>query len=242
MPLSHGKSKKSFQHNIKAELAAGKPLKQSLAIAYNTKRHAQHKAHGGSVKPSRFHHLEGEVDHIMHQKEDGFTDLSRNLAEGGMIHEDEMKSGYMAHPDAAEKHNHPAMMEDDKDLNQHMVHAVMGEPEGHEVDKEMHEQSMDYSDLDRLAMGGYAEGDIIGRVMKRHYSMGGRVANDSEPISEEMPNQFDDLVLRDDLTSHYGDDDNSGDALSDHRENMDREDIIARIMKRRGKQHNPVPA
>ena len=38
MPLIKGKSKEAFSHNVKAELAAGKPLKQSLAIAYATKR------------------------------------------------------------------------------------------------------------------------------------------------------------------------------------------------------------
>jgi hypothetical protein len=39
MPLVQGKSKEAFKHNVKAEISAGKPLKQSLAIAYNTKKH-----------------------------------------------------------------------------------------------------------------------------------------------------------------------------------------------------------
>ena len=34
MPLDKSKSPKAFQKNIKTELAAGKPLKQSVAIAY----------------------------------------------------------------------------------------------------------------------------------------------------------------------------------------------------------------
>lgn len=34
MPLEKGKSKASFVHNVKAEIAAGKPQKQALAIAY----------------------------------------------------------------------------------------------------------------------------------------------------------------------------------------------------------------
>ena len=46
MPLIKGKSKEAFSHNVKAELAAGKPLKQSLAIAYATKREAKKMAHG----------------------------------------------------------------------------------------------------------------------------------------------------------------------------------------------------
>ena len=35
MPLKKGKSKKAFQDNIKTEIAAGKPQKQAVAIAYS---------------------------------------------------------------------------------------------------------------------------------------------------------------------------------------------------------------
>lgn len=38
MPLSTGKSHKAFAHNVKAEIAAGKPQKQAVAIAYAQKR------------------------------------------------------------------------------------------------------------------------------------------------------------------------------------------------------------
>lgn len=48
MPLSHSKSKQAFSKNIKAEMHAGKPQKQALAIAYSIKRRAP-KAHGGEV-------------------------------------------------------------------------------------------------------------------------------------------------------------------------------------------------
>ena len=41
MPLTSGKSKSAFQHNIKAEIAAGKPQKQAVAIAYSVKREAE---------------------------------------------------------------------------------------------------------------------------------------------------------------------------------------------------------
>lgn len=49
MPLLQGKSKEAFSHNVKAELKAGKPLKQALAIAYSTKRRAAKKYAGGMV-------------------------------------------------------------------------------------------------------------------------------------------------------------------------------------------------
>lgn len=43
MPLSHGKSEKSFKKNVKTEMKAGKPQKQAVAIAYAVKREAEHK-------------------------------------------------------------------------------------------------------------------------------------------------------------------------------------------------------
>ena len=46
MPLTKSTSKGAFSKNVKAEIAAGKPLKQSLAIAYATKREAAKMAHG----------------------------------------------------------------------------------------------------------------------------------------------------------------------------------------------------
>jgi hypothetical protein len=49
MPLVKGRSDKAFEHNIKAEIGAGKPQKQSLAIAYAMKRKAEHKADGGEM-------------------------------------------------------------------------------------------------------------------------------------------------------------------------------------------------
>ena len=50
MPLIKSKSDKAFKSNIKAEIAAGKPQKQAVAIAYSTKRAAK-KARGGSTDP-----------------------------------------------------------------------------------------------------------------------------------------------------------------------------------------------
>ena len=40
MPLKKSKSKAAFKSNIKAEVAAGKPIKQAVAIAYSVKRRA----------------------------------------------------------------------------------------------------------------------------------------------------------------------------------------------------------
>lgn len=53
MPLIKSKSKKAFEHNIKAEIKAGKPQKQAVAIAYSEKRAAK-KCSGGSMKKSNW--------------------------------------------------------------------------------------------------------------------------------------------------------------------------------------------
>ena len=49
MPLVKSKSASAFRKNIKAEVAAGKPPKQAVAIAYATKRAAKK---GGMSKKS----------------------------------------------------------------------------------------------------------------------------------------------------------------------------------------------
>jgi hypothetical protein len=43
MPLTKSTSKKAFKENIKREIDAGKPVKQSVAIAYAVKREAASK-------------------------------------------------------------------------------------------------------------------------------------------------------------------------------------------------------
>jgi hypothetical protein len=49
MPLIKSKSPEAFSKNIKAEIKAGKPQKQAVAIAYAVKRSAK-KAKGGSCQ------------------------------------------------------------------------------------------------------------------------------------------------------------------------------------------------
>lgn len=43
MPLNKSKSKQAFRDNIRAEVKAGKPVKQAVAIAYSVKRKARKK-------------------------------------------------------------------------------------------------------------------------------------------------------------------------------------------------------
>jgi hypothetical protein len=46
MPLKKSASKAAFKSNIKAEVKAGKPVKQAVAIAYSEKRRAGKKGKG----------------------------------------------------------------------------------------------------------------------------------------------------------------------------------------------------
>jgi hypothetical protein len=43
MPLVKSSSKRAFNKNVKAEIQAGKPKKQALAIAYSVQRQAKSK-------------------------------------------------------------------------------------------------------------------------------------------------------------------------------------------------------
>jgi hypothetical protein len=43
MPLVKSSSKAAFRKNVRAEVRAGKPVKQAVAIAYSVKRRAQGK-------------------------------------------------------------------------------------------------------------------------------------------------------------------------------------------------------
>ena len=43
MPLKKSASKEAFRSNVKAEVKAGRPVTQAVAIAYATKREAQKK-------------------------------------------------------------------------------------------------------------------------------------------------------------------------------------------------------
>lgn len=85
MPLVHGKGQKAFEHNIKAEMHAGKPQKQSLAIAYAVKRaamkKAQHHAKGGFVG-----HNPAHMEHHAQEHETQGPIHCEHCAKGGVVH------------------------------------------------------------------------------------------------------------------------------------------------------------
>lgn len=113
MPLIQGKSPKSFSKNVGAEMDAGKPQKQALAIAYSIKRkNMAKKAMGGLIEPKEAlqkaanFELDKEVLKKAHGglidspdalKEAAHFELSKEealpYADGGMVPEQGMNEG-----------------------------------------------------------------------------------------------------------------------------------------------------
>lgn len=93
MPLIQSKSKKAMSENIEKEMDAGKPQKQSIAIAYNVQRKNKKKmADGGNVE------AESSVEKGMKSIRDAFgpkpqpKPSPKQLAHGGEIHPSDLMS------------------------------------------------------------------------------------------------------------------------------------------------------
>lgn len=72
MPLNKSASKEAFSDNIKAEMAAGKPQKQAVAIAYSVARQASGKGATRGAAKGKGHgnetaHDGGLCHHPKHQ-------------------------------------------------------------------------------------------------------------------------------------------------------------------------------
>lgn len=215
MPLIQGKSQKSFEKNLKTEMHHGKPLAQSLAIAYAMKRKAQKKAHGGDVYPLEHEHEE----HVKREHSDHY--LEAEMAKD------------MEEEDLEEHKHHVAGHSSDN-------YSHGGSVKHHQANLSSH-HSRHGGHLSHLAHGG----DVVDRIMKKHhYSKGGMIANQGSAMKSHLAggklNEFDDLALRDTLESTQKD---YGDHLGDTREEHDRADIVHRIMRSlRKKDRLPSPA
>lgn len=236
MPLIKGKSPASFSKNVETEMHEGKPLKQSLAIAYAMKKKAKHHmAHGGMMHGKEAGRCAAHGMDACHMCHGG-----KMMAKGGFVHEEEAH-GYLPEPKEHEKHNAHAMKEDHRMLNQHGEHEE-GAEGMHEDNEPQHERMVHHAEENQGFP--HEEEDMVGRIMKQrehHYSHGGRVANDTPITADFEKNQFDDLVKDDDLEEHETGA-NSGDELGDEAEDHDRHDVVSRIMKsRRKKDRLPHP-
>ena len=164
MPLSMGKSPASFSRNVSTEMHEGKPLKQSLAIAYAMKRKAAQMAKGGMMHkremPCAAHGMMA-----CHMCSGG--DM---MAEGGEIEHEEKSSGYHHMPEEHEHHPHHEPMEEDEEM------------------------PMEEDDMVARIMAKIKKDHEEGMHVRKEYSEGGRVSNDDEPLADFEKNQFDDLV------------------------------------------------
>lgn len=88
----------------------------------------------------------------------------------------------------------------------------------------------------------HADGGMVGDIMAKRYSHGGQVANKTGFNADFHEDQFDDLVLRDDLESEYTGA-NSGDELGNAQKDEDERDLVSMIMRSRHKKDRlPRPA
>lgn len=297
MPLIKGKSEKAFVHNLKAEHEAGKPMKQSLAIAYAMKKKGKKMAEGGTVHENLdYTEMKKPEGRGQSGERKGISRAGVNVREAARQRGfgDSDSEGRAKRAEGRAKEEHGAVLNDLRSDKQDRTNLAKGgyvdgrgyQPTGkvdtrpdlgdHEKDEydptqepgvESNGMAMDEDDRllnqhgedEEGPQGMYAEGgqitdneqdeahmfDMVGRIMKMRqkcYSEGGRVANQDTNITDEMPNEFDDLHLRDDLKSSYTGA-NSGDQLGDDQEDKDRRDIVSMIMRSRAKKDKmPRPA
>jgi hypothetical protein len=81
MPLIKSTSKKAFSHNVKAEISAGKPPKQAVAIAYSEKRSAGgHDSHHSAHSAKRSEHYHSKVASVVKDRdvERGATKMTKS--------------------------------------------------------------------------------------------------------------------------------------------------------------------
>lgn len=96
-----------------------------------------------------------------------------------------------------------------------------------------HGGEVDQEDIDMAEMEDMDD-DMIEAIMRKRYSKGGKVANDTPPMVDSEKADYDDLALRDDLEFDYTGE-NSGDELGNEKLDEDDRDLVAAIMKSRKK-------
>lgn len=130
MPLIKRKSKKAFEHNLKAELGAGKPKDQALAIAYNVQRKnkKRHMYDGGEVldadstgEAGKRMLRGGKLEHAQEQ----------DLRKEHMMTEDESDSREMEMLDS-----HPTKHAQEEDLRDESLESSMSD------DDSLHDEDM----------------------------------------------------------------------------------------------------
>lgn len=73
MPLNKSKSKQAFQENVKTEIAAGKPPKQAVAIAYATQ--GEHHSSHSAKRSEHYHRV------VVGKTDSGATKMTRRVGQ-----------------------------------------------------------------------------------------------------------------------------------------------------------------
>jgi hypothetical protein len=198
MPLLSGKSKSAMSHNIKAEMHAGKPQKQALAIAYSMARRGKKKmANGGPVEdPSDLvqphhddeHRASGDNDEVRESKKrDGVGGLNQDAMQPDL---NRFKGGEVSDENPASSIAEMSMDEREDEHEEDTYYS------GGEVDPTYQRDELEHirdSKDDDLGLPDnednyYSEGGPIERIMARR-SMEG---SDPYQDSLEHPEQSED--------------------------------------------------
>lgn len=195
MPLIKGKSPKAFEHNVKAEMQAGKPQDQSLAIAYSVKKKAGMKkkpqfAKGGQVPPS----VKNEPIPMPEPKQHTAMPMPKpqkmalkgpKMVESGIL---KVKPMAQVYEDAINKKDDPALIE--KEMDQMDSYPPKDETE-----------HIAYDDDHALRSNRFAKGGMVNETNEIVQDLG----YESKPIpAAEQDDDYEDHVTDDRLDKAYG--------------------------------------
>jgi hypothetical protein len=158
MPLVQGKSKKSFEKNIKTEIEAGKDPKQAVAIAYAVKRRNMAKGGGlyANIHAKQERIAQGSGEHMRKPGSEGAptadafkqAEKTAKMAEGGEVKHQCEKCGHTMMASGGQVH----------DVHKDALKSVTPTPKDDQHQLEQKRQSLMDSlhSNKKLAMGGNA--------------------------------------------------------------------------------------
>ena len=172
MPLLKSKSKKAMSENIKTEMDAGKPQKQSVAIAYDIMRRAKKKkmAQGGLTDPgTKKDNMEASIDTYSpyRDKRNGPNPEGFSSSQPDGNYEDRIRNGSNTEEDdkslqermvsrPSDKENRSNVLFDGKAERRDPLQDVYREDQ-----TSIHMGRQDYGEADADA------DDIVSRIMRR---------------------------------------------------------------------------
>ncbi len=203
----------------------------SMALAYAMKKKAKKMAEGGNASP-----YEGNTVHPdVSRKEWG-----RGARRGTSLTGEHVRGSARAEKEGMHKAS-SSRMESAKALHREVLSNLKNDKtdrtnlaEGGMVDDDddMPERSAPIS-------GGYADGGMVDRIMKKRCAEGGEATRDEDVLADFLPNEFDEMELEPSPHAEYPGSEERG----DEQEDEDRRDMVSRIMRSRAKRDRmPRPA